>query len=144
MKKIIGGKKYDTETAELVGEYGPDGLGPRDFEYFREALYRKRTGEYFLFGEGGPRSRYAQPYGVRGSQGGWAFEPVSYEAARAWAEEHLGADDYEAEFGDVSDEGDDVAMTVRVPASTKAAIDRESARTGETRGQVVARLAAAL
>ena len=56
MKKIINGKLYDTETAKLIGR-SYHGEGPRDFRHYSEELYRKRTGEYFLYGEGGPMSR---------------------------------------------------------------------------------------
>lgn len=69
---------------------------------------------------------------------------MAYEGARKWAETHLTADDYEAEFGEVSEDDGDVAVTVRVPASAKAALDRECSRTGESRSAIVARLLNAL
>ena len=59
MKKIINGKLYDTDTAKEMGT-GCASCSPRDFHYYSETLYRKRTGEYFLYGEGGPASRYAE------------------------------------------------------------------------------------
>jgi len=56
MKKIINGKKYDTETATKLGE---DCRGYRgDIDFWSEELYRKKTGEFFLYGEGGARSQY--------------------------------------------------------------------------------------
>ena len=61
MKKIINGKLYDTSTAHLVGEWDNQLYGNPD--YAAESLYRKRTGEFFLHGEGGARSRYAQLVG---------------------------------------------------------------------------------
>ena len=48
MKKIINGKIYDTDTAKEIDSIS-HGDGPRDFRYYHEVLYRKRTGEYFLF-----------------------------------------------------------------------------------------------
>lgn len=60
MKKILGGKKYDTETARVVGTYGNGSSG---FGACSETLYRKRTGEFFLYGEGGPMSKYGVAYG---------------------------------------------------------------------------------
>lgn len=58
MRKVINGKSYDTDTATLVGEWSA-ACCPGDFEWFREELYRKRTGENFVWGESGPQSRYA-------------------------------------------------------------------------------------
>ena len=48
MKKIINGKLYDTDTAKEVFAISC-GNGPSDFHYYAEQLYRKRTGEYFLY-----------------------------------------------------------------------------------------------
>lgn len=143
MRKIINGKSYDTETAHLVG--GTDnGLGYRDFGHLYEYLYRKRAGEYFLYGEGGAMTRYAV-YSADGSRSsGETITPMTYEAAREWAEKNLTAEEYEGEFGVVDDDADEVVMTVRASAAVEAAIDREVARTGETRGQVMERLVAAL
>lgn len=142
MRKIIDGKKYDTETATEVADWH-NGCARNDFQYVHEWLYRKRTGEYFLYGEGGPESRYAEAYPGGGWQWGAGLVPLSYDEARRWAEQHLDADEYEAEFGKV-DDPTDVAMTVRVPASAKAALDRECSRTGESRSAIVARLLAGL
>ena len=50
MKKIINGKKYDTDTAKCVGH---DSFGCRgDFRYWFEQLYQKQTGEFFIYGDG--------------------------------------------------------------------------------------------
>ena len=57
MKKIINGKKYDTATAHECGTWSNAGSW-RDFSHIEETLYRKRTGEFFLFGEGGPMTRF--------------------------------------------------------------------------------------
>ena len=72
MKKILGGKKYDTETACVVGNYGNGNSG---FGTCSETLYRKRTGEFFLYGEGGPMSKYGVAYGQR--VGLWRGNPAS-------------------------------------------------------------------
>ncbi len=48
MKKIINGKRYDTETAKLIGSDGYS--NPSDFNYWSEDLYQKKTGEFFLYG----------------------------------------------------------------------------------------------
>lgn len=53
MKKIINGKKYDTNMATKVADYW-NGYGASDFNYVSEELYLKNTGEYFLACKGGP------------------------------------------------------------------------------------------
>ncbi len=136
MKKVISGRKYDTDTATMVGEWS-DGY-PRDFRYECETLYRKRTGEYFLHGEGGAMSKYAVSHGDNSWGGGEEIIPLSYDRAREWAERHLDADDYEAAFGEVSEGDEDMMLSVRVSARTKAMLDRMAAQSGRSKGDIVA------
>lgn len=98
MRKIINGKMYNTETAKKVGERSCGYVG--DFRYFSESLYRKRTGEYFLHGEGGPMSKYAESCGQNQWQGGASIIPVTQQDAREWAEKHLSVEEYIDEFGE--------------------------------------------
>ena len=100
MKKIINGKKYDTKTAECVAEWHNRHF-PSDFDYCSEDLYRKKTGEFFLHGEGGARSKYAQRYGQNSWGGGEDITPLTEAEAREWVEEHCDGDDYEKIFGEV-------------------------------------------
>lgn len=93
MKKVINGKVYDTKTAERVAEWDND-YPVNDFHHVDEELYRKKTGEYFLYGSGGPLSQYAEWHGNSGS-GGERIIPLTYEEATKWAEEKLDGDDYE-------------------------------------------------
>ena len=57
MKKIIRGKKYDTETAKYICSFdvntdqGTRHIYYGDFCYWRRSLYLKTTGEYFIFNE---------------------------------------------------------------------------------------------
>lgn len=117
MKKIINGKKYDTETAEKIGSYS-NGSNWRDFSHFEENLYRKRTGEFFLHGEGGPMTRYAESCGMNNWSGGEKIMPLGYEQAKKWAEEHMEADDYEAVFGEVVEDDSRKTITVNLATST--------------------------
>ncbi len=98
MKKIVNGKLYSTETAECVGsdQYS----NPRDFHYWCETLYRKKNGEYFLHGEGNGLSHYRTYYSENSWGGGEEIIPMSFDAAKKWAETHLDADEYIEEFGD--------------------------------------------
>lgn len=102
MKKIINGRLYNTDTAKEVGSYS-NCLGYGDFRFLNESLYRKKTGEFFLYGEGGPMTRYAVRDGDMWA-GGEDITPMSVESAKKWAEEYLSADEYEGIFGPVSEE----------------------------------------
>lgn len=98
MKKIINGKLYNTETATELANRSR--CYPRDFNYISETLYRKKTGEYFLYGEGGPNTTYSEPVGDSGWASGWNIIPMSELEARSWMELHCDADEYIAAFGE--------------------------------------------
>lgn len=101
MKRIINGKLYDTETAKEVGSWW-NGLSGRDFGNCSETLYQKKTGEFFLYGEGGAASRYAERCGD-GWCGGSKIIPLTVNKAKQWAEENMSADEYIAVFGEVEE-----------------------------------------
>ena len=98
MKKIIDGKLFNTETASCVGsdQYSY----PRDFNYWREELYRKKNGEYFLHAEGGANTCYSRSVGTNEWSGGATIVPMDVDEAKEWAEKRLDADTYIAEFGE--------------------------------------------
>ena len=125
MKKIINGKRYDTDTAQLMGDAGYGNYG--DFERWSEELYRKNTGEYFLHGEGGAMSRYAQETGQNQWSGGEKIIPLSYSSAQKWAEEHLSGEKYEEIFGAVDESADKISQNVRLAASTVELLKRAAA-----------------
>lgn len=102
MKKIINGKMYNTETATVKGEYS-NSYSVSDFKYFEETLYQKKTGEFFLYGEGGPLSPYKEVLGDSGATGGEKILPLSLDEAKKWAEENLTADEYIGIFGEVEE-----------------------------------------
>jgi hypothetical protein len=140
MKKIISGKRYDTDTAKVIAEHEEGYVG--DFAYYRETLYKKRGGEYFLHGYGHAASRYAENLGEGRWGAGEGIVPLSYDEARKWAEANMDADAYEAEFGVVEDDGTSTTITVRIPSQLKAALDRRCATTGKGQSEVVAELLA--
>ena len=135
MKRIIDGKRYDTSTAEEVAT-ATHGYR-REFSYYEETLYCKRTGEYFLYGYGHGESKYAKQ--VLGNWGpGEDIIPMTYEQAREWAEASLDADGYEAEFGEVPEsDGEDVVLSVRVSPATRETLRRLSKQTGRSQGDVL-------
>ena len=130
MKKIINRKLYDTDTATEIGRDG-NGYGASDFNCVLETLYRKRTGEYFLWGEGGPMSRYSKSVGMNEWTGSERITPLDYKAAREWAEEYMDADDYQAEFGDVSEGGDKrTVFSISLAAATADRIRKQAQEAG--------------
>ena len=129
MKKIINGKVYDTEKAKQVASYSNAGSW-RDFQHYEETLYLKRTGEYFLFGEGGPMTRYARSEGQNSWTGGERIEPLTYAAAKEWAEEHLTASEYESIFGEVEEDDSKVLTTFNLTRATVEKLRRESQERG--------------
>lgn len=136
MKKIINGKVYDTNTAQRVG-YWSNNLTYRDFSWCEETLYRKKTGEYFLHGEGGPASRYAEAVGTNSWGSGERIMPLTYKEASEWAEKHLDGDEYEQIFGAVSE--DDTRKTVAYSLSVSAveALRRMSEEQGKPASEIL-------
>lgn len=99
MKKIINGKMYNTETAKAIGWY-ENGYYPNDFRYFKEVLYQKQNGEYFLYGVGNAASKYQAPCGSNNWSGSEVIKPFTKEEAMAWAEKNLIAEQYIEAFGE--------------------------------------------
>lgn len=116
MKKVINGKVYDTNTAECVGEWS-NGRYTNDFSYCSEDLYRKKTGEFFLHGDGGAMSKYAKSIGDNSWSGSEIIIPLSFESAREWAEEHLTGEKYEAIFGEIVEDDTKQIVTLSLSAS---------------------------
>lgn len=139
MKKIINNKRYDTETAKQIAETGSweQGIGPSNFNFWSETLYQKRTGEYFLFGEGGPLSKYSEPYENNGSQSGAKIIPLTLGQAKQWAEKAMDADEYEANFGPVEENTDKHVMSLSVNESTYQIIKRRAAENKISMSQVI-------
>ena len=100
MRKIIEGKRYDTETATRVGNDSYSNFG--DFQYWCEELYRTSAGNWFLYGEGGAKSKYARSVGQNEVGGGSAIIPLTRGKALAWLEAHAPASEaFEEYFANV-------------------------------------------
>lgn len=139
MKKIINGKLYNTETAQSIGYWCNTG-NTRDFSYVSEELYRKRTGEFFLFGEGGPMSKYSRSIGNNEWSGGEEITPLTWEAARRWAEEHLDVEEYEACFGETPEDDGTEILSLSLPATTAAKARRAASMEGVSLSQWISTL----
>lgn len=130
MKKIIRGRLYDTDKAK---ELGCDSYSNRrDFHYWEETLYKKRTGEFFLYGEGGPLSKYAEAVGLNEWSGGERIMPLSYAEAQEWAENHLSGDEYIDIFGEPEEDDAKQKITLSLSAAAIAKAKQEAAKAGIT------------
>lgn len=138
MRKIIRNKIYDTEKAQHIGAWD-NGHYTSDFGYCSEDLYRKKNGEFFLYGEGEPLTRYAKHYGNDVGYGK-RISPLSYEAAQEWAEKHLDADDYIAVFGEPEDDGSVEALNVRISSARMTKLRQAASRDGLTLVALVEKL----
>ena len=89
MKKVVDGKRYDTESAEFIESYE---YGCGTFQYESEALYRTPKGAWFVAGEGGPRSKYAVALSYSEWCGGKSITPLTETEAFAWCQKHAGVE----------------------------------------------------
>ena len=136
MNKVIGGKRYDTATAKEMGFTSHN--YPRDFSYWEETLYRKSTGEYFLYGAGNAASKYAESCGQNEWCGGEKIIPLDIGAAQKWAEKYLDADEYEKIFGKI--EEDKKTVTYSLPGDVVEKIKREASASGISMSEWISRL----
>lgn len=136
MKKIIEGRVYNTETAKFLGSYQHSYRN--DFSFYKEELYRTKSGAYFLYGEGGPASRYSKQVGQNRWTGGEEIRAMSPQGARAWAEEHLDADKYAEIFGEPEEASDErVPLNLTISAAAKTKLERMREDTGKSMSQIV-------
>lgn len=100
MRKVIDGKTYNTETAAEVCDISPTGVYSGDFRYEDTRLYKSPKGTFFIAGEGGPMSRWAQPEGQNGRRGGSGLYVIDTDEARSLCERHGSVDEFVAAFGE--------------------------------------------
>ena len=138
MNKRISGKRYGTETAKEVGcvSWG----SASDFRHSSETLYRKSTGEFFLYGEGGPLSEYAVATGQNEWAGGERITPLTFEEAEKWGEKNLDADECDKIFGAVDESGEKQTVAIRLSQGTLAKLKNIAAKEQLGISEVVERL----
>ena len=102
MNKVINGKMYDTETADMMGmqqidltEFDEDdeGVECKTALIFTQKLYRKRSTGEFFFLVNDPESVYRKN----------KIEPCTDKEAMSWAEKCLTGYEYEMIFGVVEE-----------------------------------------
>lgn len=83
--KIINGKRYNTATSEKIHTY--EYLYSGDHSHCLEELHRTFTGKFFIYGKGGPASKWSRTEG-NSSTGSCGIEPLEKKEALAWCETH--------------------------------------------------------
>ena len=86
MKKVVNGKRYDTNTATRVASDSYANYG--DFDHWSEEIYLTQKGNWFLYGEGNAMSPYARCTGQNEVSGGSTIIPLTEGEALAWLEAH--------------------------------------------------------
>jgi hypothetical protein len=103
MKKVIDHKMYNTETAQEIASMS-SGRDYMDCRHFEETLYRKKTGEFFLLGEGGAFSKYGERSPYENMWGaGSRIVPLTLDEPKKWVMEYCDGDKYESLFGPVEE-----------------------------------------
>lgn len=123
MKKIIEGHVYDTDKATEIG-CADNGLAYNDLNWVRDTLYRTRSGRYFIHGEGGANTRYAEVRENNSWIAGERITPMLTREARIWAEQNLDADEYEAAFSVPEEDTSRVVTSVSLTPAAKAKLER--------------------
>ena len=135
MKKVIKGKQYDTETATALGCFHKGAKG--DLNYIREELFKKKTGEYFLYCKGGASTKYSVLVQNNTWSGSEKIIPLEFSDAQAWAEQNLKDDEYEAIFGEVQEDDSTSVLSARISKSTIEKLKRFQSASGEKIGSIV-------
>ena len=131
MLKIIKGRNNNTETAHKVGcTTEKAAYGDVD-----NTLYRKRTGEYFV----------AAVYSYTLDTGNPDYiKPLTQDEANEWAQERLDADAYDAEFGAIAENEENVATTLNLPRSEYDKLKRLALNAGMPVSKYLAKVIAKL
>ncbi len=86
MQQIINRKLYDTDKAEQIATHAPL-TDKGNFHYLIETLYKTTDGEYFLHGDGGAATKWAEKIG-RQRTPGEELQLLTDEEALDWCQEN--------------------------------------------------------
>ena len=86
MKRIIDGKLYETSKANRVCDVSSSSHNYGDFGWHETVLYRTAKGNFFVAGEGGPRSMWAELTGQNSWSSGKGIRAIGEDEARGYME----------------------------------------------------------
>ena len=98
MIRIVNGRRYNTETATLLCNISRGGFSRSDFAYDDTDLYVTKNGNFFIAGEGGASSRWAERHGNNATCGGSGLRPLDKNDARSLLEQYGSAAQVEEHF----------------------------------------------
>lgn len=132
MKKVINKKVYDTDKAKKIGDWD-NGLYGNDINACAEALYRTKSGAYFLHGSGGANTKYAT---VTGSSWGSGEKiiPLDEDTAKEWAGKHLPAEAFGSAFEHIPKSK---CVSAILKADQLEKLDRLRRETGKTISAII-------
>ena len=94
-KDNINGIAYNTKTAEVIARNGSRReVSHSDERWYNETLYRKRSGEFFLYGSGGIFTKYAKQTGPNSWERSDAILPLTEDEVKQWAMNNLDDNGY--------------------------------------------------
>ena len=136
MRKVINGKRYDTSTAKRLAERD-NGNFTSNLDLVVETLYRTKSGNFFIHGEGGARTIYGK-WVADNQVGGEQIVPISLDGAKEWAEKHLDGNEYEEIFT----VEDTVKFSADLSQPDKEKFDELKKELGLSAGELISRLMA--
>lgn len=85
-KDNINGIAYNTKTAEVIARNGSGReVSHSDERWYNETLYRKKSGEFFLYGSGGIFTKYAKQIDENTWERSEAILPLTEDEVKQWA-----------------------------------------------------------
>ena len=131
MKKIIKNKVYDTDTARELCTFEPNS-SKKDKSWYKEVLYQKKTGEYFLHGQGNSESIYSKALSKKEKKGIEKLIPMNYDEAAAWAKKNLSTEIYDKIFGVPEEDSERIIISISIRKDTHMKLKRAAAQAGKT------------
>lgn len=129
MKKVINRKVYDTKTAKEIACSSDYSGG---IHWYDETLYRKKTGEFFLYGKGGCGSKYAVSIGCNSWAEGSGVIPLSQNDAYLWCEKNIDSETLADLFGDIVEDESKQHITITLKTELIENLRTKAKETGVT------------
>lgn len=118
------------KTAETIAHNGSGKtINHSDERWFIETLYRKKSGEFFLYGSGGIFTKYAKQTGPNSWKRSEVILPLTEDEAKQWAMNNLGDDGYRDTCQRIEDKPVPVVKEKRQYTRRESAVTPEEVET---------------
>lgn len=134
MEKRINGKRFNTETARKLAEWGNNA---DDENQVIESLYRKKSGEFFLHCRGGALVPYLDSLDAQEG----TIKPLTSALAKKWVKNRLTPEAYERIFFTDGEDEDIETEMISAPIAKYLKVEMDITRkaTGETISEFLSR-----